>query len=132
MARQRNKVRRASGSKYVDGFVLPVPRKNVQAYRRMAQASGKIWREYGALEFRECVGDDLKVRMGLPFPRLTRLKRGETVFFSWIVYKSRAHRDSVNKKVMQDPRIAKMMQQGPIPFDVKRMTYGGFRILVDA
>ncbi len=73
--------------KYVDGFVLPVPKKNVQAYRRMAQASGKIWREHGALEFRECVGDDLKVKMGLPFPRLTRLRRGETVFFSWIVYK---------------------------------------------
>jgi uncharacterized protein YbaA (DUF1428 family) len=98
----------------------------------MAQASGKIWREHGALEFRECVGDDLKVKMGLPFPRLTRLKHGETVFFSWIVYKSRAHRDSVNKKVMKDPRIAKMMQQGPMPFDPRRMAYGGFKVLVDA
>lgn len=132
MARRTSKARRASGAKYVDGFVLIVPKKNVQAYHRMAQASGKIWREHGALEFRECVGDDLKVKMGLPFPRLTRLKRGETVFFSWIVYKSRAHRDSVNKKVMKDPRIAKMMEQGPMPFDVKRMAYGGFKVLVDA
>jgi uncharacterized protein YbaA (DUF1428 family) len=132
MARRTSKTSRASGAKYVDGFVLTVPKKNVQAYRRMAQASGKIWRGHGALEFRECVGDDLKVKMGLPFPRLTRLKRGETVFFSWIVYKSRAHRDSVNKKVMKDPRIAKMMQQGPMPFDPRRMAYGGFKILVDA
>jgi len=120
-------------AKYVDGFVIPVPKKNVQAYRRMARASGKIWREHGALEFRECVGDDLKTQMGLlSFPRLGRLRRGETVFFSWIVYKSRAHRDSVNKKVMKDPRIAKMMQQGPMPFDPKRMAYGGFKVLVDA
>jgi uncharacterized protein YbaA (DUF1428 family) len=132
MTRRTSKTGRASGAKYVDGFVLLVPKKNVPAYRRMAQASGKIWREYGALEFRECVGDDLKVKMGLPFPRLTRLRRGETVFFSWIVYKSRAHRDSVNKKVMKDPRIAKMMQQGPMPFEPKRMAYGGFKILVDA
>lgn len=129
MAKRNSK---ASGARYVDGFVLTVPKKNIPAYRRMAQASGKIWREHGALEFRECVGDDLKVKMGLPFPRLTRLRRGETVFFSWIVYKSRAHRDSVNKKVMKDPRIEKMMQQGPMPFDPKRMAYGGFKILVDA
>ncbi len=132
MARRTSKAGRASGAKYVDGFVLLVPKKNVPVYRRMAQASGKIWREHGALEFRECVGDDLKVKMGLPFPRLTRLRRGETVFFSWIVYKSRAHRDSVNKKVMKDPRIAKLMQQGPMPFDPKRMAYGGFKVLVDA
>lgn len=132
MARRTSKASRASGARYVDGFVLIVPKKSVQAYHRMAQASGKIWREHGALEFRECVGDDLKVKMGLPFPRLTRLKRGETVFFSWIVYKSRAHRDSVNKKVMKDPRIAKMMEQGPMPFNVKRMAYGGFKVLVDA
>lgn len=131
MARQSSKPGRTSGAKYVDGFVLTVPKKNIQAYRRMAQASGKIWREHGALEFRECVGDDLKVKMGLPFPRMARLRRGETVFFSWIVYKSRAHRDSVNKKVMKDPRMDKMMQQGPMPFDPKRMAYGGFRVLVD-
>lgn len=117
--------------KYVDGFVLPVPKKNVQAYRRMAQKAGKIWREHGALEFRECVGDDLKVKMGLPFPRLSKLKSNETVFFSWIVYKSRAHRDSVNKKVMRDPRMNSMMSLASMPFDPKRMAYGGFKILVD-
>ena len=117
--------------KYVDGFVVPVPKKNVPAYRRMAKQAGKIWREHGALEYRECIGDDLKVKMGLPFPRLSRLKPGETVFFSWIVYKSRAHRDSVNKKVMQDPRMAKMMNMKAMPFDVRRMAYGGFKALVD-
>jgi uncharacterized protein YbaA (DUF1428 family) len=117
--------------KYVDGFVLPVPKKNVQAYCRMSRKAGKIWREHGALEFRECVGDDLKVKMGVPFPRLSKPKPGETVFFSWIVYKSRAHRDSVNKKVMKDPRMAQMMGQGPMPFDPKRMAYGGFAVMVD-
>ena len=91
----------------------------------------RLWREHGALEYRECVGDDLKVKMGMPFPRLSKLKPGETVIFSWIVYKSRAHRDSVNKKVMQDPRLAKMMNMKAMPFDVRRMTYGGFRTVVD-
>lgn len=118
--------------RYVDGFVLPVPKKNVPAYRRMARASGKIWREHGALEFRECAADDLKVKgMGLGFPGAIALKRGETVFFSWIVYKSRRHRDRVNAKVMADPRIARMMEGKPMPFDVKRMLYGGFEVLVD-
>jgi uncharacterized protein YbaA (DUF1428 family) len=115
---------------YVDGFVLPVPTKNVGAYRRMAQKAGKIWREHGALEFRECVGDDLDVKMGVPFPRRIKLKPGETVMFSWIVFKSRAHRDRVNAEVMKDPRLAKM---GPtMPFDVKRMVFGGFKVLVEA
>jgi len=118
--------------RYVDGFVLPVSKKNVQAYRRIAQKAGKIWREHGALEFRECVGDDLNVKMGVPFPRMIKLKRGETVFFSWIVFKSRGHRDGVNAKVMKDPRLAKMMDQKSMPFDVKRMSYGGFKVLVDA
>jgi uncharacterized protein YbaA (DUF1428 family) len=117
--------------KYVDGFVLAVPKKNVAEYRRMAQAAGKIWREHGALEFRECVGEDLKTKMGVPFPRLAKTKAGETVFFSYIVYKSRAHRDSVNKKVMKDPRMNKMMDGKAMPFDVKRMAYGGFKVLVD-
>jgi uncharacterized protein YbaA (DUF1428 family) len=117
--------------KYVDGFVVAVPKKNVAAYRSMSQKAGKLWREHGALEYRECVGDDLKVKVGLPFPRLAKLKRGETVFFSWILYKSRAHRDSVNKKVMNDPRMAKMMDMKSMPFDVKRMAYGGFEVLVD-
>jgi len=116
---------------YVDGFVLPVPKKNVQAYRRMAQKAGRVWRKHGALEFRECAGDDLNTRMGVPFARLARLKRGETAFFSWIVFKSRAHRDRVNAEVMKDPQIAKMMDSKATPFDPKRMAYGGFKVLVD-
>jgi uncharacterized protein YbaA (DUF1428 family) len=115
---------------YVDGFVLPVPRKNVEAYRRLAQKAGKIWREYGALEFRECVGDDLDVKYGVPFPSQIKLKPGETVMFSWIVFKSRAHRDRVNAKVMADPRLAKMNEKS-MPFDPKRMVYGGFNVLVE-
>lgn len=117
--------------KYVDGYVLPVPKKNLQAYRRMAQKAGKVWREHGALEFRECAGDDLKVKMGIPFTRLAKLKPGETAVFSWIVYKSRAHRDAVNAKVMKDPRLAKMMDPKAMPFDHRRMSYGGFKVLVD-
>jgi uncharacterized protein YbaA (DUF1428 family) len=117
---------------YVDGFVLPIPKKNVESYRRIARKAGKVWREHGALEYRECVGDDIKVKIGLPFSRLVRLKPGETVFFSWIVYKSRAHRDRVNAKVMQDPRIAKMMDASSMPFDIRRMAYGGFKVVVDA
>jgi len=117
--------------RYVDGFVLPVPRKNLQAYRRMSVKAGKVWKDHGALEYRECVGDDLKTKFGLPFPRLAKLKRGESVVFSWIVYKSRAHRDRINAKVMKDPRLAKMMNPKAMPFDIKRMTYGGFTTLVD-
>jgi uncharacterized protein YbaA (DUF1428 family) len=115
---------------YVDGFVLPVPKKNLNAYRRMAQQAGKIWRENGALEFRECVGDDLNVKMGLPFPRGIKTKPGEAVVFSWIIYKSRAHRDRVNVKVIKDPRFAKLPKT--MPFDVKRMLYGGFKTIVEA
>jgi uncharacterized protein YbaA (DUF1428 family) len=117
--------------RYVDGYVLPVPKKNLKAYARMAQKAGKIWREHGALECRECVGEDLNVKMGIPFPRMIRLKRGETVVFSYIVFKSRAHRDRVNAKVMKDARIAKMCDPKDMPFDVKRMVYGGFKVLVD-
>jgi uncharacterized protein YbaA (DUF1428 family) len=117
---------------YVDGYVLPVPKKNLQAYRRMAEKAGRVWRDHGALEYRECAGDDLKVKMGVPFSRLMKLKPGETVVFAWIVFKSRAHRDGVNAKVMKDPRLAKMMDAKSMPFDWKRMTYGGFKILVEA
>jgi uncharacterized protein YbaA (DUF1428 family) len=116
--------------RYVDGFVIPLPKKNVQAYRRIALKAGKIWREYGALEFRECVGDDLAVKGMVPFSRRIKLKPGETVVFSWIVFKSRAHRDRVNAKVMKDPRLD--MDPKSMPFDVKRMLYGGFKVLVDA
>ena len=117
---------------YVDGYVLPVPKKNLQTYARMAKKSGKIWREHGALQYRECAGDDLKGKGLLPFPRLAKIKRGETVVFSWIVFKSRAHRNHVNAKVMKDPRLAGMCDSKSMPFDVKRMAYGGFKILVDA
>ena len=117
---------------YVDGFLLPVPKKNLKAYRRMAQKAGKVWREHGALEFKECAGDDLKVKFGVPFTRIIKPKSGETVMFSFIVYKSRAHRDRVNAKVMKDPRLAGMMDPKAMPFDSKRMAYGGFKVLVDA
>jgi uncharacterized protein YbaA (DUF1428 family) len=117
---------------YVDGFLLPVSKRRMEAYRRLSQRAGKIWREYGALEYRECVGDDLNVKGMVPFSRKVRLKPGEAVVFSWIVYKSRAHRDAVNAKVMKDPRMAKMMDDPKsMPFDVKRMAYGGFKVLVD-
>jgi len=116
---------------YVDGYVLAVPRKNLQAYRRMAQKAGKIWREHGALDYKECVGEDLKVKMGVSFVKSVKAKRSEIVIFSWIVFKSRAHRDSVNAKVMKDKRLAKMMDPKAMPFDHKRMVYGGFKILVD-
>jgi uncharacterized protein YbaA (DUF1428 family) len=118
--------------RYVDGFLLPVREKNLPAYARMAQKAGKIWRRYGALDFKECAGDDLKVKVGVPFPRTVKLKAGETVVFSYIVFKSRAHRDRVNAKVMKDPRIQNMCDPKDMPFDVKRMAYGGFKVLVDA
>lgn len=118
--------------RYVDGFVIPIPKKHLKAYVRMAQKACKIWREHGALEYRECAGDDLRVKMGMPFPRLARVKQGETVVFSWIVYKSRAHRDRVNAKVMKDRRIHALCDSKSMPFDVKRMAYGGFKVLVDA
>ena len=115
---------------YVDGFVVPVPRKNLKAYRRMAQTAGKVWRDHGALEVRECVADDVKVGKWTSFPRSVKLKPGETVEFSWITYKSRAHRDRVNAKVMKDKRLAKMMELKALPFDAKRMIWGGFKTVV--
>ena len=117
---------------YVDGFVLPVPKKKLPDYRRMAQKAGKLWREHGALEFRESVADDVKVGKRTSFPRSVKLKGNETVVFSWIVFKSRAHRDRVNAKVMKDKRLAKMMQDTAMPFDAKRMIYGGFQVVVEA
>src|SRR3977135_1513510 len=115
---------------YVDGFVVPLPRKNLKAYRRMAQKAGKVWRDHGALAFRECVADDVKMGKWTSFPRSVKLKRGETVVWSYIVYKSRAHRDRVNAKVMKDPRLANMMNSKTLPFDGKRMIYGGFKPLL--
>ena len=118
--------------RYVDGYVVPVPKKKVAAYRRMAQKAGKVWRDHGALEFRECVADDVKVGKRTSFPRSVKLKGNETVMFSYIVYKSRADRDRIMAKVMKDPRLAKMMDPKAMPFDGKRMIYGGFKVLVDA
>jgi uncharacterized protein YbaA (DUF1428 family) len=116
---------------YVDGFLLPVPKKNLQAYARMSKKAGKVWREHGALDYKECAGDDLKVKGMVPFPRRIKLKPGETVVFSWIVFRSRADRDRVNAKVMKDPRLAGMMDPKTMPFDMKRMVYGGFKVIVD-
>ena len=115
---------------YVDGFLLAVPKRNLQTYRRIAQRAGRVWRQHGALEYRECAGDDLKVKFGVSFARAARLKAGETAVFSWIVYKSRAHRDRVNAKVMKE--MEKMCESKDMPFDLKRMVYGGFKVLVEA
>ena len=116
---------------YADGFLIPIPKKNLHAYRRISQKAGKIWKEYGALDYKECAGDDLNISMAVPFTSIIKLKRGETVVFSWILYKSRAHRDRVNAKVMSDPRLTGMMDQTAMPFDIKRMVYGGFKVFVD-
>jgi uncharacterized protein YbaA (DUF1428 family) len=115
---------------YVDGFLVPVPKKKLAAYRRMAAKAGKIWREHGALEFRECIADDVKWGKRTSFPRSVKQKTGETVFFSYIVYKSRADRDRINAKVMKDKRLAKMMNLAAMPFDAKRMIWGGFKTVV--
>lgn len=118
---------------YADGFLIAVPKKNMASYKRMAAKAGKIWREYGALDYKECVGDDINIEMGITtFPKLLKLKRTETVVFSWILYKSRAHRDKVNAKVMKDPRMDAMMQGQAMPFEMKRMSMGGFKVIVDA
>jgi uncharacterized protein YbaA (DUF1428 family) len=116
---------------YVDGFLVPVPKKKLADYRRMAAKAGKIWREHGALEFRECIADDVSWGKRTSFPRSVKQKNGETVFFSYIVYKSRAARDRINAKVMKDKRLAKMMDPKAMPFDAKRMIWGGFKTVVD-
>jgi len=117
---------------YVDGFVVPVPKRKLNAYRRMAQKAGKIWREHGALEYVECVADDVKVGKRTSFPRSVKMRKGETVVFAYIAYKSRSHRDRVNAKAMKDKRLAPMMDLKALPFDARRMFFGGFKVLVDA
>jgi uncharacterized protein YbaA (DUF1428 family) len=119
-------------ARYVDGFLIPIPRQNVAAYRRLAQKACKVWMEHGALEYRECIGDDMSPKMPATFPKMLENKRGDTVIFSWIVYKSKQHRDRVIAKVMKDPRILAMMDPENNPFDVERMLYGGFRVMVEA
>ncbi|GAA4791309.1 DUF1428 domain-containing protein [Lysobacter hankyongensis] len=115
---------------YVDGFVLPVPKKNLAAYRAIARKAGKIWMEYGALEYYECVEDDVKPGKHTSFPQAVKLKPDEVVVFSWIVYKSRAQRDRINAKVMADPRMSAICPPGKMPFDGKRMFWGGFKPIV--
>jgi uncharacterized protein YbaA (DUF1428 family) len=117
--------------RYVDGFVLPVPKKKLADYRRMAQTAGRVWRDHGALEYIECVADDVKPGKRTSFPQSVKLKPGETVIFAYIVYKSRAQRDRINAKVMKDPRLAKMMDPKAMPFDAKRMFWGGFKSIVE-
>ena len=118
-------------ARYVDGYVLPIPKKNLARYRSIARKAGRVWREHGALDYHECVGEDLKVKGVATFPAQFKAKAGETVVFAWITYKSRRDRDRVNKKVMKDPRLARMMDPKSNPFDVKRMVYGGFKTIVD-
>ena len=116
--------------RYVDGFVLPVPKRNIAAYRRIARKAGSVWIDHGALEYVECVADDVKPGKRTSFPQSVKLKPDEVVWFSWIVYKSRAHRDRVNAKVMKDARLAHMMDPKTMPFDTKRMFWGGFEVSV--
>ncbi|HSI53767.1 MAG: DUF1428 domain-containing protein [Ramlibacter sp.] len=118
-------------ARYVDGFVVPVPTKHLAAYRKMARKAGKIWMEHGALEYVEALADDVKPGKVTSFPQAVKLKAGETVVFSWIVYSSRKQRDSTNKKVMKDPRLASMMDPKNMPFDGKRMFWGGFKTIVE-
>ena len=118
-------------AKYVDGFVLPVPKNKVDDYRKVARKAGKLWMEYGALEYRECVADDVSRGKVTSFPRSVDAKRNETVIFAYIVYRSRAHRDKVNKKVMADPRMNEEFDPDDFPSDMKRMFWGGFETIVE-
>ncbi len=127
----KNKRVKPAGS-YVDGFVLPIPKRYLSNYRSIAARAGKLWIEHGALEYRECVAEDVKTKELLPFPKMIKAKSTETVVFAFIVFGSRKQRDIVNKKVMNDPRMAKMANDMKvIPFDMKRMAYGGFKSIVN-
>ena len=117
---------------YVDGFIVPVPKRKKAAYVAMARKAAKVWREHGALEYRECIAEDVKWGKRTSFPRSIKQKPGETVWFSWIVYKNRKHRDRVMAKVMKDRRLASMMDLKKLPFDAKRMIFGGFEVVVSA
>ncbi len=114
---------------YVDGFVLSVPTKNLAKYKKMATVAAKVWREHGALEYKECIGDDMNAKGMMPFPKMAAAKKGEVVVFAFIVYKSKAHRNAVNKKVMKDPRLKCDMKD--MSFDYKKMAYGGFKTIVE-
>ena len=119
-------------SRYVDGFVIPIPETQIETYRKIASEACKVWMDHGALDYCECVGEDLDVKDQVPFPKLAGAQTGEAVIFAWILYKSREHRDEVNAKVMKDPRIAAMGGEQQMPFDCKRMAYGGFKTIVEA
>jgi len=118
--------------RYTDGFVVTVPKKNLDAYRKLSRKVGKIWKELGALDYKECAAEDLRARGTASFRKVLGLRRNETVVFGWIVYKSRRQRDHINAKIPKDPRIQKLLAAGPMPFDPKRMLYGGFQVFVDA
>jgi uncharacterized protein YbaA (DUF1428 family) len=124
--------RKSIMGRYVDGFVTPVPRRKLAAYRAMARKAAKVWRDHGALEYHECIADDVKPGKVTSFPQSVKLKPGEVVMFSWVVYKSRRQRDIVNDKVMRDPRLASMMDPKKLPFDGSRMFWGGFKVFVSA
>lgn len=119
--------------KYVDGFVIPCPKRGLVDYKKLARKAAKIWMDHGALDYYECVGEDMKTKFGIPFPKLAATKPSEAVIFAFIVYKSRKHRDAVNKKVMEDPRMEKLCSGhgAEMPFDVSRMSYGGFDVMVE-
>jgi uncharacterized protein YbaA (DUF1428 family) len=117
---------------YIDGFLVPVPKKNLAAYKKMSKKMGKVWMEHGALQMRECVADDVKPGKVTSFPQAVKLKKNEVVIFSYIIYKSRKDRDRINKKAMKDPRLADMMDPKALPFDGMRMIFGGFKLLVEA
>jgi uncharacterized protein YbaA (DUF1428 family) len=116
---------------YADCFVIPIPKRGVPAYKKLATLGKKVWMEHGAVDYKECVADDLNTHCGMPFNKLTNLKRTESVIFAWITFKSKAHRDRVNAKVMKDPRLTSIGPEG-MPFDVERMSYGGFKVLVSS
>lgn len=132
MEKKKTSAPKKSTSKpgYVDGFLLTVPTKKLSEYKKLAQLGCKVWLDHGALDYCECTGDDLKIKMGIPYPALLKLKKNEVVVFSWISYKSRAHRDIVNSKVMKDPRLAKMANPDNMPFDCNLMSFGGFKVIV--
>jgi uncharacterized protein YbaA (DUF1428 family) len=118
---------------YVDGFVIPIPKKNVPKYVKLAKLASRVWMDHGALQYVEAIGEDLKTSHGLPFPKALRLKPSETVVFAWITYESKAHRDRVNAKVMKDPRLLESIEKAKtMPFDMKRMQHGGFKAVVEA
>lgn len=116
---------------YVDGYVLPLPKKNIKAYQRIANQAGRIWKEHGALDYKECIGDDLKIQGLVPFTKAAKAKPSETIVFAYVLFKSRKHRDAVNARVMKDPRLQEMCNPGKMPFDVNRMVCGGFKVFVD-